>query len=236
MRNFRIVKNKVLFWKSIIYRIISTIIFTLIFGHKIALLTASIALILYYIYDYVFHKFFKISTDKGFVLWFTGLSCSGKTTLADIIAKKLKPLGIKVERLDGDVIRKGKLSDDLKFSKEDRDKNIKRVTFVSKLLSRNGVAVLASFVSPYRKTRQQIRDTVTNFIEVAINANPKVCALRDVKGMWNKASKGEIKGFTGYDAPYEYPLQPEIYCNTDYETIEESVAKIIHYLRQNKYI
>ena len=234
MKNFRCLKLGLLTWKAIIYRIISLSIFTMLFGRKLALTAGIVAMIVYYIYDWLFHKFFKVSTDKGFVLWFTGLPCSGKSTIADTLVPYLKKEGIKVERLDGDVVRKGKLSDDLGFSKEDRNKNINRVNFIGKLLSRNGVAVLASFVSPYRKTRDNIRKNVTNFIEVYVKASKDECMKRDVKGMYAKAIKGEIKNFTGYSAPYESPSNPEITCNTDKETIKESTCKIIDYLKEKR--
>lgn len=236
MKEFRHLKIGLLTWKAIIYRILSILMFSMIFGKKFALLAGVLAFVIYYIYDWIFHKLFRLSTDKGFVLWFTGLPCSGKSTIADALSSILKKEGIKVERLDGDVVRKGKLSDDLGFSKEDRDKNINRINFVSKVLSRNGVAVLASFVSPYRVTRTKIRDNVTNFIEVYAHASAKECARRDVKGMWAKAKAGVIKGFTGYDDPYEIPKTPELVCDTETESLQESVSKVIYYLRQRKLI
>ena len=148
-----------------------------------------------------------MAEHKGFTLWFTGLSGAGKTTVAVALVKELQARGMKVERLDGDVVRQG-LTRDLGFSKEDRDKNIERVTFVAKLLSRNGVGVLASFISPYRATRDMVRRETTNFIEVFVNAPLEVCAARDVKGMYAKAFAGEIKEFTGVSDPYEEPLKP----------------------------
>jgi adenylyl-sulfate kinase len=174
----------------------------------------------------------KKITSKGAVIWLTGLPCSGKTTIGDALAKSLKKS--KVERLDGDIVRKGKLSDDLGFSKEDRNKNINRINFVSKLLARNEVIVIASFVSPYRKTRNNIRNNVNNFVEVYVEASAKKCAKRDVKGMWKQAKEGKIKGFTGYDDPYEKPNNPEIICNTEKETVSESTNKIIKYLKRRK--
>jgi len=163
---------------------------------------------------------------EGFVLWFTGLPCSGKTTVADVVADKLKKMNYKVERLDGDIVRQG-LTRDLGFSKEDRDKNIERVTFVTKLLSRNGVATLVSFVSPYREKRQHVREETTNFIEVFAKCPVEVCQERDVKGMYAKALRGEIKDFTGVDDPYEDPVNPEIVIETDKETVEESANKVL---------
>lgn len=176
-----------------------------------------------------------MAEHKGFTLWFTGLSGAGKTTVAVALAKELQAHGMKVERLDGDVVRQG-LTRDLGFSKEDRDKNIERVTFVAKLLSRNGVAVLAAFISPYRATRDMVRRETTNFIEVFVNAPLEVCVQRDVKGMYAKAFAGEIKDFTGVSDPYEEPLNPEITLNTHLETLEESVAKCLAYLQEHGYL
>jgi adenylylsulfate kinase len=172
---------------------------------------------------------------KGFVLWFTGLSGSGKTTLAKQIQNELKSRGIRIERLDGDVVRQS-LTADLGFSKEDRDKNIQRVTFVAKLLSRNEVGVLASFISPYRATRDWVRSEVTNFIEVFVDCSLEECIRRDVKGLYVKALAGEIPEFTGVSDPYEEPLDAEVTVNTDKETIEESAAKIIGYLEEKGYV
>ncbi len=173
--------------------------------------------------------------DKGFVLWFTGLSGSGKTTLAKLIEGEMKARGVRVERLDGDVVRQS-LTSDLGFSKEDRDKNIQRVTFVAKLLSRNGVGVLASFISPYRVTRDWVRSEVTNFIEVFVDCSLEECVRRDVKGLYAKAMAGEIPEFTGVSDPYERPLNPEITVNTAEESIEESFTKIIGYLEEMGYV
>lgn len=175
------------------------------------------------------------ANHKGFVLWFTGLSGSGKTTVAKRLEQELKARGVRVERLDGDVVRQS-LTADLGFSKVDRDKNIQRVTFVAKLLSRNGVGVLASFISPYRATRDWVRSEVTNFIEVFVDCSLEECIRRDVKGLYSKALAGEIKEFTGVSDPYEPPLNPEIVVNTDEESIEESFAKIIGYLEERGYI
>jgi adenylylsulfate kinase len=173
--------------------------------------------------------------NKGVTVWFTGLPCCGKTTVADKVASLLKEQGRKVERLDGDIVRKS-LTSDLGFSKEDRDENIKRVTFVAKLLTRNNVIVLATFVSPYRERREKTRKEIGNFIEVYVKCPLKVCIDRDVKGMYEKALKGEIKGFTGIDDPYEEPLNPELVLNTDIETVEESVEKVLFKLEKSGYI
>jgi len=170
-----------------------------------------------------------MSNTEGFTLWLTGLSGAGKTTISIALARKLRERNIKIERLDGDTVRQS-LTRDLGFSKEDRDKNIERVTFVAKLLSRNGVGVIASFISPYQAIRDQVRAETTNFIEVFVDAPVEVCAERDVKGMYAKAYAGEIANFTGVSDPYEAPQSPDIAVQTDLETVDESVAKIFNYL------
>jgi adenylyl-sulfate kinase len=165
----------------------------------------------------------------------TGLSGAGKTTIAKILETDLHNRGIRFERLDGDVVRES-LTRDLGFSKEDRDKNIERVTFVAKLLSRNGVGVVASFISPYRAVRDMVRRETTNFIEVFVHAPLDVCEQRDVKGMYAKARAGEIPNFTGISDPYEEPLNAEIVVRTAEETPEQSAAKIIAYLEEHSLI
>ncbi len=172
---------------------------------------------------------------SGFTLWLTGLSGAGKTTIAVALEQELSQRGAKIERLDGDTVRQG-LTRDLGFSKADRDKNIERVTFVAKLLSRNGVGVVASFISPYREARDKARQETTNFIEVYVNAPIETCAARDVKGLYAKAFAGELKDFTGVDDPYEAPESAELILHTDIETLEESVAKILNYLEARNLI
>jgi len=171
----------------------------------------------------------------GFTAWFTGIPCSGKTTIADRVAEILREKGYKVERLDGDIVRKG-LTSDLGFSKEDRDENIKRVTFVAKLLTRNGVAVLATFVSPYRERRAKTRQEIGSFVEVYTRCPVEVCMERDVKGMYEKALAGEIKNFTGVDDPYEEPENPELILDTDKESIDECAQRVLEKLEELGYI
>jgi adenylyl-sulfate kinase len=166
---------------------------------------------------------------SGFVLWMTGLSGAGKTTLALELEKEFRRRSVRVERLDGDTVRQS-LTKDLGFSKEDRDTNIERVTFVAKLLSRNNVVVLASFISPYRITRDTVRGETTNFIEIFVDAPLEVCAERDVKGMYAKAFRGEIPNFTGVSDPYEPPERPDIHVPTHLETVEQSTQRILTWL------
>jgi adenylyl-sulfate kinase len=173
--------------------------------------------------------------SRGVTVWFTGLPCSGKTTIADRLVPIIRDKGKKVERLDGDIVRRG-LTRDLGFSKEDRDMNIERVTFVAKLLTRNDVIVLATFVSPYIARRQKSREEIGEFIEVYVKASIEECIKRDVKGMYQKALRGEIKNFTGVNDPYEEPPNPEILLDTDIEAIDESVGKVIDYLEKKGYL
>jgi adenylylsulfate kinase len=173
--------------------------------------------------------------EKGFILWFTGLSGSGKTTLTKALEPELKARGCKVEILDGDVVRTH-LSKGLGFSQEDRNTNIRRIGFVAHLLSRNGVAAMTAAISPYRAIRDEIRAMEPNFVEVYVTAPLEVCESRDVKGLYAKARAGEIKGFTGIDDPYEEPVNPEIICYTERESVEESVKKVLTKLEQLGYI
>jgi adenylyl-sulfate kinase len=164
-----------------------------------------------------------------------GLSGAGKTTIAVPLTEELLSRGFRAERLDGDVVRKS-LTRDLGFSKEDRDMNIERVTFVAKLLTRNGVIVPCAFISPYRAERARAREEIGEFIEVYVECPVEVCADRDVKGLYAKAYAGEIPNFTGVSDPYEPPENPEIVVHTANETVEESVGKIIAYLEETGYI
>jgi len=177
----------------------------------------------------------KFKESKGVTVWFTGLPCSGKTAVADRVAEILRDRGYRVERLDGDIVRQS-LTRDLGYSREDRNENIRRVTFVAKLLTRNGVIVLTSFISPYRDIRAYARQEIGNFIEVYTKCPLEICIQRDVKGMYQKAMRGEIKEFTGISDPYEEPLNPELILETDRESLEESVGKVIAKLKELGYI
>ena len=151
--------------------------------------------------------------QKGFTIWFTGLPSSGKTTVSEIVEKRLRARGLKVELLDGDVVRTN-LSKGLGFSKEDRDTNILRIGFVCRLLTRNGVIAIAAAISPYAEIRDRNRALIGNYIEVFVDAPIEECVRRDTKGLYKKALAGELKGFTGVDDPYEPPANPEVRLDT----------------------
>ena len=172
---------------------------------------------------------------KGFTLWFTGLSGSGKTALAKAVEVELRSRGRGVERLDGDIVRES-LTKDLGFTKEDRDTNIERVTFVAKLLTRNGVGVLCSFISPYRERRAKSRAEIGNFVECYVECPLEVCIERDVKGLYQRAIAGEIENFTGISDPYEAPENAEIVVHTGQQTLEESASVILQRLEELGYL
>lgn len=168
----------------------------------------------------------------GFTIWFTGLPCSGKSTISLILAEVIRRERGKIEIMDGDVVRTN-LSKGLGFSREDRETNLKRIAFVCDLLSRNEVPVIAAAISPFENVRQWARDLIgENFIEVYARCPLEVCIERDVKGMYKKALAGEIKGFTGIDDPFDEPTDAEIVCDTDQETAEQSAHKITDFLRR----
>lgn len=177
------------------------------------------------------------NTDKGFVLWFTGLSGAGKTTIADIVEARLQARGSKIEVLDGDVVRTN-LSKGLGFSREDRDTNIARIAFVADLLARNDVPVITAAISPYRETRDAARELIGSdkFIEIHVATPLEECEARDVKGLYAKARSGEIKEFTGISDPYEEPLSPEITLPTVDQTPDESADVIFEYLEANGFL
>ena len=175
------------------------------------------------------------SKQKGVTVWFTGLSGAGKTTINDALTEKLRDRGVKLEVLDGDIVRTN-LTKGLGFSKEDRDENVRRIGFVSNLLTRNGVIVLVSAISPYRNIRDEVRERIGDFMEVYVSTPVEVCEQRDVKGLYAKARSGEIKQFTGISDPYEEPLNPEVNCETHKETLDESVNKVIAKLEEMGYL
>jgi adenylylsulfate kinase len=163
---------------------------------------------------------------NGLTVWFTGLSGAGKTTISQYVGQNLIDRGYKVEYLDGDLIRQT-LTKGLGFSKADRDENIRRIGFVANLLTRNDVIVLVAVISPYRSIRAEVRDQIGAFIEIYVDAPVAICQQRDVKGLYKQALAGKIANFTGVDDPYEPPLDPEVICYTNIESIEESGAKVL---------
>lgn len=168
---------------------------------------------------------------NSFLLWFTGLSGSGKSTIANVVEQKLHQMGVKTFTLDGDNIRKG-INKDLTFSPEDRTENIRRIAEVANLMVNAGLVTLAAFVSPYKKDRASIRSIVkdVNFVEIYINTSVEECERRDVKGLYKKARAGEIKNMTGISAPYEAPENPEIEINTEEESVDAAAQRIIDFI------
>ncbi len=179
------------------------------------------------------HAAIAPAVSDGGVVWLTGLSSAGKTTIAHALFESLRSMGYRTEMLDGDVVRQ-RLCRGLGFSKEDRDENIRRIGFVAELLSRNGVLVIVSAISPYRAAREEVRAVIPGFVEVYVNAPLQVCEHRDVKGLYRRARAGELRGFTGIDDPYEPPLHPEVECRTDNETVAESVRKLVRYIQEHR--
>jgi bifunctional enzyme CysN/CysC len=168
----------------------------------------------------------RVEQKRGVTVWFTGLSGAGKTTICRAVGTELLGYGLQIEVIDGDVIRKH-LCKDLGFSKEDRDENIRRIAFVSKLLTRNGTVVLVSAISPYRAARDEARKTIGDFIEVYVSTPLEVCELRDTKDLYQRARAGKVHGLTGIDDPYEPPLAAEIVCDTDSQSLREISSKVV---------
>ena len=170
--------------------------------------------------------------DTGFVVWLTGLSGAGKSTIANALAPRLLERGHRVELLDGDEVRTN-LCQGLGFSRQDRDTNIARIGYVAGKLAKHGVAVIVAAISPYAEARDKVRASVTNFVEVYVAAPVETCAERDVKGLYAKALAGEIPHFTGISDPYEPPASPEIVLHTEREAVHESVAQVLGWLDQH---
>jgi adenylyl-sulfate kinase len=177
-----------------------------------------------------------VGDASGFTVWFTGLSGSGKSTIAEMLFHEFQARGLKTEILDGDVVRQN-LSKGLGFSKEDRDLNIRRIGFVANLLTRNGVATICCPISPYKETRDDVRAEIGRFVEVYVYATvDEIAANRDPKGLYKKALAGEITGFTGVDDPYEAPESPEILADTMVESPEESLRTVLNGLKTLGYL
>jgi adenylylsulfate kinase len=173
-----------------------------------------------------------MTTDTGFVVWLTGLSGAGKSTVAAKLAPTLAERGHRVELLDGDEVRTN-LCQGLGFSRADRDTNVARIGYVAGKLAKHGVAVLVAAISPYRQARDQVRAQVDHFVEVHVAAPVATCAERDPKGLYAKALTGEIQHFTGVSDPYEPPLAPEVTLHTEAQTVDESVHQVIAWLQAN---
>jgi len=176
----------------------------------------------------------KLNGHRSVVLWFTGLSGSGKSTLAHALEEKLFQKGCRTFVLDGDNVRHG-LNSNLDFSESDRTENIRRISEVSKLMLESGLIVMTAFISPFNRDRNEARKLISNddFIEIYCKASLEVCEARDVKGLYKLARAGEIKNYTGIDSPYEEPENPELTINTNDETLDNSVSKILSFLEQN---
>ena len=176
----------------------------------------------------------KLNNHKSVLLWFTGLSGSGKSTLAHALEEKLFQMDCRTFVLDGDNVRHG-LNSNLDFSQTDRAENIRSISEVSKLMLEAGLIVMTAFISPFIEDRNNARALITsdNFIEIYCKASLETCEKRDVKGLYKRARAGEIKNYTGIDSPYEVPVNPELIINTDKETLDESVRKILNYLQEN---
>lgn len=215
------------FWATI-----TTALLVYIFTGKLELALAIggievlLKLILYYLHERTWNKIsFGRKEVQPKVIWLTGLSGSGKSTIAEELYKKLKNKELKVEYLDGDRVRD--IFPKTGFSKEERDRHIKRIGFLASMLEKNGVIVIAAFISPYEEARQFVRDMCSNFIEVHVSTPLAECKRRDMKGLYAKAEKGEIKNFTGVNDPYEEPLNPELRIDTTNISVKEAVERII---------
>ncbi|NPA97674.1 MAG: adenylyl-sulfate kinase [Crenarchaeota archaeon] len=176
--------------------------------------------------------------ERGFVVWFTGLPASGKTTIARGVAEVLRSAGYRVELLDGDWVRRT-INPDAGFTFEERRRHLLRVAWIARLLARNGVIVLCSFVSPYRSVRREIRSIIEEeapFIEVFVKCSLEECIRRDPKGLYRKALAGEIQNFTGISDPYEEPENPEIVVDTEKSSVDDNVRKVIAYLEEKRLI
>jgi len=179
----------------------------------------------------------KLNDHKSVVIWFTGLSGSGKSTLSHSVEEELHRLNCRTYVLDGDNVRHG-LSSNLTFSDDDRKENIRRIGEAAKLMMEAGVIAMTAFISPFRKDRNLVRQLLSqgDFIEIYCKASLETCESRDVKGLYKRARAGEIKNYTGIDSPYEAPENPELVVNTEHESLEESVTKVIDFLKSKEII
>lgn len=220
--------------KTISWRFLATITTALlvyIFTGKLEIALAVggievlLKLILYFFHERTWNKVsFGKREYQPKVIWLTGLSGSGKSTIALELYNKLKNKGLKVEYLDGDRVRE--IFPKTGFSKEERNRHIRRVGFLASMLEKNGIIVIAAFISPYEETRNFVRDLCNNYIEIHVSTPLEECKKRDIKGLYAKAEKGEIKNFTGIDDPYEKPVNPELRIDTTDLSVEETINRI----------
>lgn len=226
---------KALSWR--VFATIATILLVYFFTGKlilsleIGLLEVIIKLMLYYGHERLWNR---IKFGKGkiepFVLWFTGLSGSGKSTLAERVYRDLSKWGYNVERLDGDTVRS--IFSKTGFSKEERNDHIKRIGFLASMLEKNGIIVIASFISPYEENRDFVRKRCKNFVLVHVKASLEECERRDVKGLYQKARKGEIRNFTGIDDPFEEPVDSELVLDTETESEKQCYGKVLSEIKK----
>lgn len=214
----------------------TTVLLVFIFFGKLALATvvgvleSVLKMTLYFLHERMWNKVkFGRKEIPAFVLWFTGLPFSGKTTVADRVYERLAKAGIKVERLDSHQVRN--LFPEAGYTREERNRHIRRVGHLASVLERNGVSVIASFISPYNESRNFVRSLCKNFVEVYLKASVETCMKRDYKGLYEKAKRGEIANFTGVSDVYEEPQTPELVIDTEKHTIDESVDIILNYLK-----
>jgi adenylylsulfate kinase len=179
----------------------------------------------------------RLNKHRSGLVWFTGLSGAGKSTIAHHLEKELFDRGVRAYVLDGDNVRHG-INSNLGFSREDRKENLRRIAELSRLFVDAGIVVLAAFISPYREDREYVKEKVgeDNFFEIYVKCPIEVCEKRDAKGLYKKARAGIIKGYTGVDAPYEEPGKPDLVLNTDALSVEESVRKVLELLDKRKFI
>ena len=200
----------------------------------VGVLEAVIKMIVYFVHERIWNKIkYGKKEVPAFVLWFTGLPLSGKTTIANGVYEKLKKEGIKIQRLDSKDVRS--LFPEVGFSREDRNRHIKRIGHLVSILEKNGISSVASFISPYKESRDFVRKQVKNFIEIYVKASVEACMKRDKNGMYEKALKGEIKNFTGISDVYEEPVHPDLVIDTDKVSPEEAINTVFGYVK-NKFL
>ena len=222
--------TKTLSWRMIATLTTTLIVYMLVGRFDIAVLAGGIEMIakmlLYYFHERIWNNIqIGKKQNKPFVLWFTGLSGSGKSTISEEVYKYLKKKSYKVEHLDGDTVRS--IFPSIGFSKDDRNNHIRRIGYLASILEKNGIIVIASFVSPYKESRDFVRNITNNFVEVHVSTSLEACESRDVKGLYKKARAGEIKNFTGIDDPYEVPENPEIIVETETKEVDSAVRYVL---------